>query len=45
MISNNLTHGKIQLEITINFISYKDGTDEERVMLSKIEDIEIIVSE
>ena len=45
MISNNLTHGNIQLTIIIHFISYKDGTGEERVMLSKSENIEIIISD
>ena len=45
MISNNLTQGNIQLTIIINFISYKDGTGEERVMLSKSENIEIIISD
>ena len=45
MISNNLTHRNIQLTIIINFISYKDGTGEERVMLSKSENIEIIISD
>ena len=43
MISNNLTHGNIQLTIIYN--SYKDGTGEERVMLSKSENIEIIISD
>ena len=45
MISNNLTQGNIQLTIIINFISYKDGTGEERVMLSKSENKEIIISD
>ena len=36
MISNNLTHKKIQLT-TINFISSRDDNDEEREMLPKID--------
>ena len=43
MILNNLTW-KIQLTIT-NFIFVKDGNDEERLMHSKSDNIEIIISD
>ena len=36
---------KIQLTITINFISSKDDNDEERVMHSKSDNIEIMISD
>ena len=36
---------KIQLIITINFISSKDDNDEERVMHSKSDNIEIMISD
>ena len=36
---------KIQLKITINFISSKDDHDEERVMHSKSDNIEIMISD
>ena len=45
MISNNVTHGKIQLTITINFISSKDDNDKECVMHSKCDNIEIMISD
>ena len=36
---------KIQLTITINFISSKDDNDEEHVMHSKSDNIEIMISD
>ena len=36
---------KIQLTITVNSISSKDHNDEERVMHSKIDNIEIMISD
>ena len=36
---------KIQLTITINFISSKDDNDEERVMYSKSDNVEIIIGD
>ena len=44
MISNSLTW-KIQLTITISFISSTDDNDEERVMYSKSDNIEIMISD
>ena len=39
------THGKTQLTITINFISFKDDNNEERVIHSKSDNIEIMISD
>ena len=44
MISKDLTL-KIQLTITINSISSKDDNDEERVMHSKSDNMEIMISD
>ena len=42
LISKNMTHGKFNCKIAIHFISSKN-TDEEHVMHSKRDNIEIII--
>ena len=47
-IINNLKESdtwKIQLTITINFFSFEDDNDEERVMHSKSDNIKIMISD
>ena len=36
---------KIQLTIAINFVSYKDDNDEERLMYSKSDNLQIMIND
>ena len=44
-MGNQCTLGVKRLTITINFISSKDDNDEERVMHSKCDNIEIMIGD